>query len=301
MDKDLLKSLFDRITVWKRGGQRAPHKPLLVLYALGRCYRNERRLIPYSEVHRELTKLLIEFGPTRKSYHPEYPFWRLRNDGVWQLENTDKIEARKSHADVKKSELLEYDVHGGFPEDIFNQLSSDNKLFTEVVSDILEVNFPASIHEDILQAVGIDIEAVSHEYRKRDPSFRDRVLRAYEYQCAVCGFNIRVGDSLVALEAAHIQWYQAGGPDKEVNGVALCSLHHKLFDRGAFTISDDMKVQVSEMAHGTAGFIEWLMSFHGKQIQPPQRPSYYPEPKFIAWHVREVFRGPSRYAPEETI
>jgi hypothetical protein len=26
---------FDALTVWSRGGERAPHKPLLVLYALG--------------------------------------------------------------------------------------------------------------------------------------------------------------------------------------------------------------------------------------------------------------------------
>jgi len=28
---------------------------------------------------------------------------------------------------------------------------------------------------------------------------------------------------------------------------------------------------------------------------PPQRPSYYPEPVFAAWHVREVFQGEARY------
>jgi putative restriction endonuclease len=26
---------FDALNVWSRGGERAPHKPLLVLYALG--------------------------------------------------------------------------------------------------------------------------------------------------------------------------------------------------------------------------------------------------------------------------
>ncbi len=46
------------------------------------------------------------------------------------------------------------------------------------------------------------------------------------YQSVVCGFNVRIADSLVALEAAHIKWHQAGGPDMEYNGIALCSLHH---------------------------------------------------------------------------
>jgi putative restriction endonuclease len=32
---------FDQLNVWSRGDQRAPHKPLLVLYALGRWSRGE--------------------------------------------------------------------------------------------------------------------------------------------------------------------------------------------------------------------------------------------------------------------
>lgn len=82
--------------------------------------------------------------------------------------------------------------------------------------------------------------------------------------------------------------------------MALCALHHKLFDRGAFTLSDQMKIEVSERAHGSMGFNEWLMAFHGKQIHPPQRPAYYPEPKFVAWHVREVFQGSSRHPSTTT-
>jgi hypothetical protein len=36
MTSDLIVRQFDRLNIWSRGGQRAPHKPLLVLYALGR-------------------------------------------------------------------------------------------------------------------------------------------------------------------------------------------------------------------------------------------------------------------------
>ena len=295
MVKQNLKTLFEKITVWKRGGQRAPHKPLLALYALGQCHRAEGRLITYSDVDRDLRKLLVDFGPTRKSYHPEYPFWRLQNDGIWELQDADKVELRASSTDARKSELLKYKVRGGFTNDIYSQLSGDQDLLFEISNNLLTTNFPNSIHEDILQAVGIDIEAEAQKPKKRDPRFRERVLRAYEYQCAICGFDVRVGDTLVALEAAHIKWQQAGGPDREVNGVALCSMHHKLFDRGAFTLTDSLSIQVSERAHGSKGFLEWLMAFHGKEIRPPQRPSYHPKYKFVEWHIREVFQGPARY------
>lgn len=39
-----------------------------------------------------------------------------------------------------------------------------------------------------------------------------------------------------ALEAAYILWHQAGGLDDFCNGLAVCPLHHKIFDKGALTI-----------------------------------------------------------------
>ncbi len=232
MKKDEIKTRIDALNVWKRRGQRAPHKPLLFLYALGCCLRGEGRLIPYSEIDQDLKKLLVEFGPSRKSYHPEYPFWRLQRDGLWEVMETDRLESKNASGDVPKTELLKHNVHGGFASDVYRQLQSDRALLAGIVSRILNAHFPASIHEDILQAVGIDLEDVAAKAKIRDPHFRDRVLRAYEYRCAVCGFDVRVGDSLVGLEAAHIKWHQAGGPDEDNNGICLCTMHHKLFDRG---------------------------------------------------------------------
>ena len=159
---------------------------------------------------------------------------------------------------------------------------------------MLDAHFPASIHEDILQAVGIELTLKSPGRRKRSPNFRANILKAYEYRCAVCGFDVRLGHNPVALEAAHIKWHQAGGPDVEVNGLALCSLHHKLFDRGAFTLSNDLEILVSEDAYGSVGFQEWLMRFHGQKLNFPQRQTYYPSEDFTRWHVREVFQGEYR-------
>ena len=41
--------------------------------------------------------------------------------------------------------------------------------------------------------------------RRRDPCFRQRILKAYEYRCAVCGFDVRLGSISIALDAAHIR------------------------------------------------------------------------------------------------
>jgi hypothetical protein len=36
-------------------------------------------------------------------------------------------------------------------------------------------------------------------------------------------------------------------------------------DRNAFTVSPDLRIQVSDRAHGTHGFAEWLGAYHGKR------------------------------------
>jgi putative restriction endonuclease len=173
-------------------------------------------------------------------------------------------------------------------------LAADPKLVTQIAAAILNEHFPESYHEDLLDAVGLALETDVTEKRKRDPAFRQRVLKAYEYRCAVCGFDVRLGSVSIALEAAHIRWHQADGPDEESNGLALCVLHHKTFDLGAFTVADGVLL-VSDQANGSTGFTESLMAYHGKPIRPPQRPDSRPAPHHLGWHGREVFKGGVRH------
>ena len=82
MDQASLLGLFSKLRIWTNGEQRAPHKPFLVLYALGRLLSSEVVPISFKEVNQDLRKLLQEFGPRRKTVHPELPFWHLQSDGI---------------------------------------------------------------------------------------------------------------------------------------------------------------------------------------------------------------------------
>lgn len=290
---DILEK-FESINVWKSGDIRAPHKPLLILLILGQYQQNKERLISFADIENPLNELLYEFGPFRQSYHPEYPFWRLQGDEIWEIPNSTRIELNKS-GDPKKSDIIKFSIKGGLTQELYDQVMTDPGVFSTVVNSILESHFEYSLHEDILEAVGIDLAFSWQRKNNRDPKFREFVLRAYEYKCAVCGFDVKLRGQTVALEAAHIKWHQAGGPDIERNGIALCTLHHKLFDKGAFTFNGEFEFHISEYVHGHTGLNEWLMNFHGKTIRPPQNPDYYPENSYLNWHVREVFKGPARY------
>lgn len=291
-----LENKFLSLNIWKKNGQRAPHKPLLVLMAISRYLNGGERLIPYEEIHNKLKNLLINFGPMRKSYHPELPYWHLQSDGLWEITNVDTGTVKIGNVTPKSKLFLENNSYGGFPESVYNAIIKDRKLTYQIIESILDAHFPESIHNDILEAVDLDLTIKKGlKGRVRNPIFRENVLRAYSYKCAVCGFNARLENILVGIEAAHIKWFQAGGPDEEINGLALCSLHHKLFDRGMFTLNSSLKISVSEKANGSGNFEQLVLDYHGKSLLQPIRPTYYPEDNFIEWHINEVFKGPERY------
>lgn len=298
-DPELL-DLFAGLTVWKQGSARAPHKPLLALYALARFASGEERLL-FTTVEEPLKQLLIDFGPHRATYHPQYPFWRLQTDGVWTLSETDGLVQRQSNSDPTLTSLRAVDPFGAFPEDVAAAFRQRPALIGRVAQALLDSHFPPTLHESILGAVGLDLDGLGargSRTRRRDPRFREAVLRAYGYRCAVCGFETRIGRTLVGIDAAHVKWHQAGGADDVPNGLALCALHHRLLDSGAFTLasagSHEIVVAVAEGAHGGGGFERWLLHYHGRPLARPVRASFRVAEPSIAWHRREVFRTPAR-------
>jgi putative restriction endonuclease len=290
MNKAEIQKKFGNVRVWQRHDERAPHKPLLLLYALARLSRDSSNVIPYAELDEKLEHLLREFGPRRDNIRPQFPFLRLRNDGLWQV-RWNGGEPPEGNVDRSRSELREKEATGGFPDDIHRFLVAHPRVVGHLIGDILERNFPASIHDDILAGIEAERKLEVVTRRVRDPRFRQNILSAYQHQCAICGFNVRVNDIPVAIEAAHIKWRQVNGPDKETNGIALCVMHHRLFDRGAFTIGRDLKLMVSEEVSGGFGVEEWLERYHGQPMRMPSCVEYKPAEEFIGWHHTEVFRG----------
>lgn len=292
MDAAGVVNALTTLRQYQGDGRRAPHKPLLVLLALGQLNATGSSVLEWSTVEQRLGALLSEFGTstTTGSSSAAYPFTRLRSDGVWQLSR----DVPNDNVGRLNSEPIE----GHFSPEIEAELRGSPTTLNSVARALVESQFPLTIAPDVLSAVGLDPDVVfstaptatALAARKRDVNWRRQIVAAWDRSCAFCGFDGALGGAPVGIEAAHIRWFNFEGPDDLDNGLALCSLHHKLLDRGAIGLRDPETVIVSSAfsAVGAAG--RAVYELHGRGLRP--RPgTVLPASEYVMWHHAEVFKG----------
>lgn len=283
---------------WTRRGERAPHKPLLLLYALGHFQRHGNTPIPFSDAEEPLGRLLKEFGPPRPT-SPAYPFHHLTSDGLWTVTTA----AGGGSPGTSPVALRRQQAAGQLAPGLAGSLAAQPQLLPQLARILLDTNFEPSLHEDICAAAGLDLEEAETEAgwkdprRRRDPEFRRRVLVAYEYRCAFCGYDGLLDGCMVGLEAAHVRWWTHDGPDDLDNGLCLCAIHHKLFDKGVLGITERHRVTVSVHFVGRSKAAEQLVvSLSDREVSGPMKGFAAVAAPHAQWHEREVFRAPARAA-----
>ncbi len=291
------ESVLERLTSFRQylhDGERVPHKPLLVLLALGSLAESGSSAMPWSSAESRLADLIAEFGPpsrTGRAQSAAYPFTRLRRDGVWTLD--------QPVADDLVRPLRDGDVTGRLERALEAPLREDPSLLYTAARRLVESQFPMTVAPDVLAAVGLDpdlvfgaIAPVSDltERRRRSAAWRETILVAWDRQCAFCGYDGQLGGSAVGIEAAHVRWFNLDGPDSDDSGLALCSLHHKLFDRGALGLTTSHRIQVSGHFSARTDEARRVYGLHDRVLRP--RPgTVLPGVCHVEWHTRQVFKG----------
>ncbi|MDX3522563.1 phosphorothioated DNA-binding restriction endonuclease [Streptomyces scabiei] len=285
-----------KLRQWSRDGVRAPHKPLLLLYALGRFQADAADELPYSAVESDLKQLLVEYGPPGGST-PAYPFHHLVSDGVWEVRTDHGVGSPGTGVRVLRASR----ATGRLAPELQAALRRNPSLLGRMARVLLDLHFPASLHQDLCDAVGLALELAetgspaAPERRQRDRRMREMVLTAYEYRCAFCGFDGMIGAAPVGLEAAHVRWWAFDGPDDVDNGLCLCSLHHKLFDKGVLGVGDGHRILVSQHFVGRSQAArEHVTALAGRPLIGPQPGVRVIAAAHRAWHTDQVFRGSPR-------
>jgi putative restriction endonuclease len=135
---------------------------------------------------------------------------------------------------------------------------------------------------------GADLESLRRSYatsavriRLHQRAFRERVLEAYQRQCAFCRLRQEA-----LLDAAHIiPDSDPGGEPHVRNGLALCTLHHSAFDRFFIGLNPDYTIEVRpdiRRAKDGPTLVYAIQSLHGQQILLPRVVGSRPDRELLA-------------------
>jgi putative restriction endonuclease len=125
--------------------------------------------------------------------------------------------------------------------------------------------------------------------RLQQRSFREKVLDAYQSQCAFCRLKHRE-----LLDAAHIIPDNLPESTSRIeNGISLCKLHHSAYDSFILGVSPDYIIQVREdileeedgpvLQHGLKGL-------HKSKLILPSSRSQWPSREALEWRYSRFVR-----------
>ncbi len=145
----------------------------------------------------------------------------------------------------------------------------------------------AHLHEDaIMPAPRYTTSLFRRRLHQR--AFRERVLDAYQSQCAFCRLR-----KAPLLDAAHIRPDAEGGEPVISNGIALCKLHHAAFDRHFVAVEPStyrILVQPHILDESDGPMLRHgLQDLHGQRIHLPRRDKR-PDPEHLTRRL-ELFEN----------
>jgi hypothetical protein len=108
--------------------------------------------------------------------------------------------------------------------------------------------------------------------RQGQSKFRQTLLEAYGYRCAITGF-----DAGEALEAAHIIPYSETENNDPTNGLLLRADIHTLFDLNLLVIHpENLMISLHPSLHSTQ-----YQNIHNQKLQVPDSSEFRPSPEYL--------------------
>jgi putative restriction endonuclease len=213
------------------------------------------------------------------------PFFHSRSDGFWTPYEEDGREAAARNVARIARLDLGYLLCLAVPS-----------FRADARRTILLAHFSGNTRAALANLLGIEFEIEVPDFplppplsvdlsRKRETRFAFEVLPAYDFTCALTGYRMVAEDGTTILDAAHIHSFSRGGPCTVRNGLALSKTAHWLFDRGFWSLSDDLHVLVKKQNFHESGDIGLLLKpKDGKRIRVPALSTFHPDPDHLAWH-----------------
>lgn len=301
----------------------APYKPILLLSVMdlmaqkvidGNLIRLDANLIDAFDLY--WTRIL---GDGRES-NPVMPFNHMRSEGFWHLVDVygveldlQKLDRNEIFRRVKNQVIL-----ARLDEELFALLqSSDSR--DNLRRILIETYFAPDARSTIAKVSRITSD--SFEYSRdllnrsrgrfslqespsldeiyvtdvRSTAFRRVVVEAYNHTCAVCRLRIVTPEGRTSVAAAHIVPWSHSHNDDPRNGMALCGLHHWIFDQGLIGITSEYTIKTSPVLLLEGQYTEPISALDGIELYKPSERILWPARIALRWHLDNVFRPASPY------
>ena len=120
------------------------HRPVLLLYLLGRAQRREPREVAFVDVELGIKKALQTMGSAKRA-DPLLPFWHMQSSPFWEVFGSDALPDRESTARPTRRALLQ--AKGALRAGWWAVLLGDDELVAKLGEQILIHLRPAGDEE----------------------------------------------------------------------------------------------------------------------------------------------------------
>ncbi|MGC5397535.1 HNH endonuclease [Streptomyces sp. DT20] len=277
MRRDDVFRALSNLKVHINDGRPSRHKPITLLWAIGRLAAHQDRMVRWETFRDEVGPLLRDFGLPESRVTPEYPFWHLRSSGLWDVYGIED-----QGPPPTQSKLAAARATAGFSRDAAKVLRR-SLARADAIGLICSRYLDDVDREEVLERVGLaGYASASGELAdggngregrvprrpgtssqlERDPLLVECIKMMYGHACQVCGSRVETRYSHYS-EAAHIRGLGRPhhGPDQLSNLLCLCPNHHVEFDRLAIYIDEDWAVR-----RNSTGAVDYQLKRHADHV-----------------------------------
>ncbi|MGI5162156.1 HNH endonuclease signature motif containing protein [Microbispora sp. CA-102843] len=137
-------------------GTAPTHRPLLLLWLLGRVAAGAPRLATWRQTRAAFEKLEAVYGNGATADSAQYPFWVLHaTDALWEIKDADRIAPPTGRRRPTISVLEQVNPEAGFTPDVYAMLRADPSLTANAAATLL-ARFFNPVPVGLVAAVGLD-------------------------------------------------------------------------------------------------------------------------------------------------
>lgn len=318
--KKFTKLNIDRKPYWPETTYHwAPYKPLLLLSIMDLMAQHviDANLIRFDANLMDAFELYwTRIVETSRDSNPVMPFNHLRSEGFWHLVDLYGNEPDLQHVDRNEifRRIKNHALFARLDEELFTLMQFPDSR-DDLRRILIETYFSPAIRPLIVEVS--HITANSFEYSRellnrsrgrfslqeaptiderylgeaRSAAFRRVVVDAYQHTCAMCRIRIVTPEGRTTVAAAHIVPWSHSHNDDPRNGMALCGLHHWIFDQGLISVTPDYALRVSPILVREEQHTGPILALEGNAIHKPSDRVLWPARVALRWHRENVFRG----------